>query len=231
MSTIPKIIHQIWFKFREGGENVPEEYVVMRKKWKEMNPEWTFVLWNDKSARDLIQRHYPEHLEVYDSYKEPIRRCDAFRFFVLHHVGGFYCDLDTTPSNTLNDLINNEVVLVKDVNPMFYLNNGFMGSIPQHPLMKKCYEGLKVSKALPGAILSTGPVFLSANYLTFKEPKDKIKILSVKELKTYFTHHHHASWTPAKNWYQAIDKDRRQYMKQEDVPLLLRPFVKVGKKD
>lgn len=37
---------------------------------------------------------YPWFLETFDSYPYPIQRADAIRYFVLHHFGGIYIDLD-----------------------------------------------------------------------------------------------------------------------------------------
>jgi mannosyltransferase OCH1-like enzyme len=68
-------------------------------------------LWTDKKAREFIaneyatphrlQEHqaltllrYPWFLETFDGYPYPIQRADAIRYFVLHHFGGIYIDLD-----------------------------------------------------------------------------------------------------------------------------------------
>jgi mannosyltransferase OCH1-like enzyme len=37
---------------------------------------------------------YPWFLETFDGYPYPIQRADAIRYFVLHHFGGIYIDLD-----------------------------------------------------------------------------------------------------------------------------------------
>lgn len=39
-------------------------------------------------------RRYPWFLETFDGYPYPIQRADAIRYFVLHHFGGIYIDLD-----------------------------------------------------------------------------------------------------------------------------------------
>jgi mannosyltransferase OCH1-like enzyme len=45
------------------------------------------------SARANSPR-YPWFLETFDGYPYPIQRADAIRYFVLHHFGGIYIDLD-----------------------------------------------------------------------------------------------------------------------------------------
>ena len=42
----------------------------------------------------LIVARYPWFLETYDGYPYPIQRADSIRYFVLHHFGGIYIDLD-----------------------------------------------------------------------------------------------------------------------------------------
>lgn len=42
----------------------------------------------------LTAARYPWFLETFDGYRYPIQRADAIRYFVLHHFGGIYIDLD-----------------------------------------------------------------------------------------------------------------------------------------
>lgn len=42
----------------------------------------------------LTPSRYPWFLETFDGYPYPIQRADAIRYFVLHHFGGIYIDLD-----------------------------------------------------------------------------------------------------------------------------------------
>ena len=37
-------------------------------------------------------------METFDGYPYPIQRADAIRYFVLHHFGGIYIDLDDVRS-------------------------------------------------------------------------------------------------------------------------------------
>ena len=56
-------------------------------------------LWTDKKAREFIADEYPWFLETFDGYPYPIQRADAIRYFVLHHFGGIYIDLDDVRSD------------------------------------------------------------------------------------------------------------------------------------
>ena len=58
------------------------------------NADTVAQLWTDKKAREFIAAEYPWFLETFDGYTYPIQRADAIRYFVLHHFGGIYIDLD-----------------------------------------------------------------------------------------------------------------------------------------
>ena len=53
-----------------------------------------YMLWTDETSREFIETYYPYHLHMFDSYEYPIQRADSIRYFVLHHFGGIYMDLD-----------------------------------------------------------------------------------------------------------------------------------------
>lgn len=222
---IPHIIHQVWFQFPGGSATPPSEYTAMRESWRAHHPTWEFRLWDSAAARALLQEHYPAVLPVYDGYTQEIMRVDAIRYFLLHHFGGFYVDMDTECTRPLDDLCAEEIVLVKDATPFFILNNGFMGARAGHPFMAKCGRHLRKSARAPNAIVATGPLYLATNWLTTPGHR-RMRVLGLRELKQYFTHHHHASWTFAAQWGRALNKERRGYMRLADVPWPLRPWLK-----
>ena len=63
------------------------------------------MLWTDATSREFIKTNYPAHLHMYDSYKYPIQRADSIRYFVLHHFGGIYMDLDIGCRRRLDPLL------------------------------------------------------------------------------------------------------------------------------
>jgi mannosyltransferase OCH1-like enzyme len=71
------------------------------------------MLWTDETAREFVQTHYPAHLQMYDSYTYPIQRADSIRYFVLHHFGGIYMDLDIGCRRKMDELLQGdwEVIL------------------------------------------------------------------------------------------------------------------------
>ena len=64
-----------------------------------------YMLWTDDLSRRLVETYYPTYLHMFDSYKYPIQRADAIRYFVLHHFGGIYMDLDIGCRRRLDSLL------------------------------------------------------------------------------------------------------------------------------
>lgn len=107
---IPKIIHQT-FK----NESIPELWQGPQQSCLDLHPDYEYKLWTDKKSREFIAaeyvetpsrlcdihtdfHRYPWFLETFDGYPYPIQRADAIRYFVLHHFGGIYIDLDDVRS-------------------------------------------------------------------------------------------------------------------------------------
>lgn len=69
------------------------------------SPRSEYMLWTDETSREFVKTYYPAHLEMFDSYKYPIQRADSIRYFVLHHFGGVYMDLDIGCRRRLDPLL------------------------------------------------------------------------------------------------------------------------------
>ena len=87
--TIPRLIHQTW-----KDERVPQRWQAFQASWRRHHPRWSYRLWTDEDCRELVARHAPWFLTIYDAYREPIMRVDAFRYLVMQRLGGVYVDLD-----------------------------------------------------------------------------------------------------------------------------------------
>lgn len=214
---IPRIIHQVWFKFPNGSATPPPEYDEMRRSWAKQHPGWQLKLWSSTTALKFLKQHYPASVAVYEQYDKEIFRVDAIRYFLLHHFGGFYVDVDTTSLSSLEPLREQPLVLVKDITPFLGLNNGFMGAEPGHPLFLNCINNLSKAAGFKSPIQATGPMFLTYNRFTTKDKRGLI--LSVKAAGQYFHHYHHSSWTSNGKWIKAlIHPERRKFVQRADVP-------------
>jgi mannosyltransferase OCH1-like enzyme len=142
-SDVPKIIHQIWHSFGDSypptsdapsRRNAPPKWDASRVAWTAANPGWTHMMWNEKDSRDLIALHYPKFLKYYDFYPNAIQRVDAARYFIVHHYGGVYIDMDLFPikGSALDDWIgvspNVGLYVVREIARNAFFTNSFFAA-------------------------------------------------------------------------------------------------------
>jgi mannosyltransferase OCH1-like enzyme len=108
---IPKIIHQsapkdtnvwhpLWFECQESWKrNFPES-------------EYQYIMWNDDDIDELVKNNYPEHWNYFKDIRPHIVKIDISRFFILHHYGGIYADMDTYCYGNFYTRIKSEKVLL-----------------------------------------------------------------------------------------------------------------------
>lgn len=126
------LIHQIWMNpENELDENpvLPIMYKRFANRWKFLNPDWGYQLWNGKTMNDFIQRFYPEYYEFYKSLPLWIHRCDLFRYFIMYHYGGVYLDMDFIPLKRLDyDFFKYPICLFNDTPCGRGVNNCILAS-------------------------------------------------------------------------------------------------------
>ncbi|KAF9818329.1 hypothetical protein IEO21_02844 [Rhodonia placenta] len=210
VELIPRILHQTW-----KSETLPEKWVDVSQGCRDMMPDYEYMLWTDASSREFIAEHYPWFLETFDGYTYPIQRADAIRYFILHHYGGIYLDLDIGCLRPLDPLLVYPVILPKTI-PVG-VSNDLIFSAARHPFMEQTIHGLMGfdhSWVLnyPTVMFSTGPMFLSAQYglytsthpPTLAQPGGEVRILPKslygKNAKpeeaphSFFSHYYGSSW-------------------------------------
>ncbi|KAK0547797.1 hypothetical protein OC846_003836 [Tilletia horrida] len=159
---IPRIIHQTW-----KDSTLPPQWQVLRDECQTMHTDYEYMLWTDAESRIFIQNHYSWFLPVFDSYPYVIQRADAIRYFVLHHYGGIYMDLDIGCLRRFDPLLRFEVILPKTI-PVG-VSNDLMLAQKGHPFMDLVIHNLvafnhQYLTNYPTVMFSTGPMFLSASY-------------------------------------------------------------------
>ncbi|PBP17048.1 hypothetical protein BUE80_DR012235 [Diplocarpon rosae] len=97
---IPKIIHQTYI-----NDSIPARWKEGQQRCVDLHDDYEYILWTDEKSRDFIATEYPWALDNFDSYKFPIQRADAIRYFVLAHYGGIYIDLDDGCNRRLDPLL------------------------------------------------------------------------------------------------------------------------------
>src|SRR6185369_15034321 len=97
--TIPKIIIQTW-----KTKKLPKECEEWSLSWKKMNPDFKYMLFDDKDCYKFIHNNYKNYLDLYESLSI-IEKTDLFRYLVLHKYGGVYADIDTTCFKPIKPLL------------------------------------------------------------------------------------------------------------------------------
>lgn len=172
MSSIPKIIHQIYnMSGKEVG--IRKDYCAYRDTWLANHKHWEYRYWDYESTRKLIADEYPSFLPVYDSYPHFIQRCDAIRYFILHRFGGLYVDMDIENLKPVDELFEGcDLALFKAVQGY---TNAAVASVPGHPLWEAIFKELprRVNNEPRGLLgrperkssdhicYSTGPILVS----------------------------------------------------------------------
>lgn len=169
--------------------------------------------WTDDLAREFIAAKYPWFVDIWDAYPFPIQRADAIRYFVLHHYGGIYLDMDTLCNRTIPlDQIESDGAphhaVFKSTTPTG-VSNDLLISTAQHPVFTKAlsrirfYYGITKPWAhiLPHAavMVAAGPLFLTMatkNYLLEQPslPELTVKVINATELEPYITDLEGCSW-------------------------------------
>ncbi|KAI4525673.1 hypothetical protein K525DRAFT_260834 [Schizophyllum commune Loenen D] len=205
IERIPRIIHQTW-----KSETLPTRWKDISQHCRDIMPDYEYMLWTDAMAREFIAEHYSWFLDTYDDYPYNIQRADAIRYFVLHHYGGVYIDLDIGCERPLDPLLVSPVILPKTI-PVG-VSNDLMFAEKGHPFLAQTIHNLVTfdhSWVLnyPTVMFSTGPMFLSMQYSIFSsshpfDPQIRIlpKSLYGKNAKegeaphSFFAHYYGSSW-------------------------------------
>jgi hypothetical protein len=146
----------------------------LTQTWREHHPGWQYRLWTDSDCRALIENRARWFLPIYDGYPEPIMRVDAFRYFLMFHLGGIYVDLDFECLRPMDVLVRGARVLC-GLEPDEHLQeavvrasglprvvaNAFLASVPQHPFWLHVMETLAAARGRPGPLEATGPFLLT----------------------------------------------------------------------
>ncbi|KAL9055945.1 MAG: hypothetical protein Q9162_003241 [Coniocarpon cinnabarinum] len=200
--VIPKIIHQTY-----KNATIPEVWREAQQSCLDLHEDYEYMFWTDEKSREFIEKEYEWFLETFDAYPFNIERADAIRYFVLHHYGGVYIDLDDGCTRKLDPLLAYPA-WVRRTTPTG-ISNDVMGAVPGHPFFHRVLESLEAYNRnwiAPYVTImsSTGPLFLSLiwrhhNSAYEDMPEDaRVRILFPNAYMghkwSFFSHHVGNSW-------------------------------------
>jgi hypothetical protein len=181
---IPRIVHQTW-----KSDRIPKQFATYAASWEHFNPSWQRILWTDRLLLEFVKQNYPDILELYCSYSNPVCRADAARYMLLHKFGGLYADIDVECLAPLTSLENEARAVLCHEPPShwpasaplrshpFILFNGVMASPAGHPFWRSVLGRLHETRHGTSIIDMTGPCLLGGVYLGY-ENKDAVKVHS-----------------------------------------------------
>ena len=177
-AAIPRIIHQIW-----TNASIPIRMDPYVRSWVHTYHSlgYKHKLWTTAECRGLVEKKYPNYLNMYDSYPSDLHRAHAAKYFILHAHGGIVADLDVQAVGSMDALLT-EFKLILGGEPLehahivhdadFLLGNSIMASIAAHPFWDHVFSLLESSAAEPTVYASVGPLVLNQAYLTLGHHAD-----------------------------------------------------------
>jgi hypothetical protein len=143
LTKIPRNIFQTW-----ETKHVSDGFTMLMQTWKYNNLHYAHFLFDGKEREQFIQKHFDD--AIYKAYCKIIPgafKADLWRYCVLFVYGGVYVDIDTICLNNIDTFLdeNIEFMTTVDLNNCPYygkynLSNGFIASIPGHPILMNCIQ-------------------------------------------------------------------------------------------
>ena len=146
---IPHIIHQTWKSYQ-----VAPKFASLVKSWRAVHPTWQYWYWTDADAARFIKLQYPAYYDMYTKYSQKIHRADAMRYFILHHFGGVYADMDIRAIRPIDSFTHHHHCLISQepwAHTRLFWNknrlacNAFMAARPGHPFFAMLIKSLPES--------------------------------------------------------------------------------------
>ena len=182
MSSVPKIIHTIWY---QGSDAIPEKYLVNLRKFRMLNPGWEIRVWDNASLRAECSVLGPEYLEAYDSFKIMHQRIDFGRYVVLSRYGGISVDMDVValrPFDELDFLADLRVLAVSRSVPVgrfsaFKYQNAVLVTPPGDPMTRwivdQTASTAKTNSSVLGRLPDSAQVMLTTGPWSFSRIIDR----------------------------------------------------------
>jgi mannosyltransferase OCH1-like enzyme len=186
---IPLYVYQTW-----STKELPTKMKRFRDQMISENPDFTFLLFDNKDCEDFIQEHFhPIVLWAYQSLIPGAYKADLWRYCILYIKGGIYLDIKYRPIHGFqfiglsenHHFVNDYSFIKKKSNQQMNggIYNAFMISTAFNPIFDQCIKQIvkNVANDFYGMnpLAPTGPLLLK-NKIT-NEERDKIKMYFHRE--------------------------------------------------
>lgn len=137
---IPKIIHYTWF----SNDPMPFHIQELMKTWKEILPDYEFILWDGKKLAEVNNTFANEAASV----GKWAFAADYIRCYAVYHYGGIYLDTDIEVFKSFNPYLACRMFIGGEANfherpKKRYLTAHVFGAEKHHPFLKDCLEYYK----------------------------------------------------------------------------------------
>lgn len=166
-SSIPKVIHQIWFYFDAVKRTEPDAAHMRRMQdilALPCNKKWGYKLWREMDVLNLLAK-YPKWNAIYNSLPFAIQKVDFARYVILYTFGGVYMDFDAFPTVCLDDLFNAKTdssapctIYLSHGNAFTKVANHVLGSAPKNVFWSHVIDN--VDEAITQAKKAFEPFYL-----------------------------------------------------------------------
>ena len=153
---IPKIIHQVHM----GNSLLSKQELYWQKTWKDKNPDWSYILWDDKKIESDLAISHPKVFENCKSFSE---KSDILRFEILHQFGGLYIDTDFECLKNIDPLFEDRKIVLFWQQPK-KICGAFFGASKHNAQVKSLIDGLPSREKSHGnriADCKYGPVYIT----------------------------------------------------------------------
>ena len=205
---IPRIIHQTW-----KTADVPERWNRTVESVRQLHAgQFEYRLWTNEDMHRFVQQEEPElYRTTFLTYALDIQSVDAFRYVILHRLGGVYIDMDNgcrSSFETLLDVLeqidarSKHLAAFPRTSPCG-ISNGFMIATKNHPLFQQLISRLPLFNHnylvdYLTVMLSAGPTYLSINEFFFDTVREQASVRILDEIvySDIYTWH-----TPGNSWH------------------------------
>jgi mannosyltransferase OCH1-like enzyme len=205
---IPRLIHQTW-----KNNTIPLKWNETTQSVRQLNADhFEYRMWTDEDMHAFFRQEEPHlYQTTFLTYPFDIQRVDAFRYVLLHRLGGIYIDMDDGCRMSFETVL--EIIEMLDpqsshlagfpLTDPFGVSNGFMFSTKGHPLFAQLISHLPFSNRnylvnYLTVLLSAGPLYLTMREHLFDRFSEKASVLVIDQ----WVHRNIFTWhTTGNSWH------------------------------